>query len=76
MKNYENHPKYNGIRLDFDFSLLELEDELEFNDKVHPITLPNKDLNVPDGTMCEISGWGKEKEIHKYYVYHNEFYCK
>lgn len=59
LKNYVIHPKYNGLRLDYDFSLLELEDAIEFNDKVQPITLPNQDLKIPDGTMCEISGWGE-----------------
>lgn len=62
MKNYVNHPKYNRARLDYDFSLLELEKPLEFNDKVQAITLPNEDFKIPDGTMCEISGWGKKRE--------------
>lgn len=59
LKNYVNHPKYNTATLDNDFSLLELENTLEFNDKVRSIILPNGNLNLYDGTMCEISGWGK-----------------
>lgn len=61
IKNYINHPKYNGARLDYDFSLLEFEKALEFNDKVQSITLPNENSKISDGTMCEISGWGKKK---------------
>lgn len=59
VKNYVVHPKYNGARFDFDFSLLELEDALEFNDSVQSVNLPNEDFKISDGTMCEISGWGK-----------------
>lgn len=58
-----NHPK-NGqtTSFDFDFSLLELSEPLQFNDKVQPVALPEEDLEVPDGSMCEISGWGKDQE--------------
>lgn len=62
IKNYVNHPKYNGARLDYDFSLLELEKALKFNDKVQSITLPNENSKIFDGTLCEISGWGKKTE--------------
>lgn len=62
IKHYVNHPKYSGARIDYDFSLLELENGLGFNDKVQSIALPSDDLKISDGTMCEISGWGKKKE--------------
>lgn len=62
LKNYVNHPKYSRARLDYDFSLLELENELDFSDKIKAITLPVEDLKVSDGTICEISGWGEKNE--------------
>lgn len=69
LKNYVNHPKFNAVTLDYDFSILELENALEFNDKVRSISLPNENLKIYDGTMCEISCWGKEItnkfQIHK-----------
>lgn len=58
------HPKYNGGNFDFDFSLLELGDALKFNDQIQSITLPNEDLLVYAGTMCEIAGWGKKHKYH------------
>lgn len=61
IKNYVNHPKYNEATLDYDISVLELENEIGFNDKIRSIKLPNGDLNLYDGTMCQISGWGKNK---------------
>lgn len=69
LKNYVNHPKYNEATVDYDFALLELENSLEFNDKVKSITLPNQDLGLYDGTMCEISGWGRNANelINKLY---------
>lgn len=55
-----NHPKYSSTKLDFDFSLLELETELEFNDNIRAIDLPAEDFQVSDDADCEISGWGKK----------------
>lgn len=55
-----NHPKYSASRLDYDYSILELENSLEFNDKMRSIALPTENFKIFDGTMCEISGWGEK----------------
>lgn len=60
VKSLVMHPKYNNIRVDYDFSLLELEKPLTFTDKIQSIILPDENSAVPDGKLCEISGWGME----------------
>ncbi|XP_052898221.1 trypsin-3-like isoform X1 [Anopheles moucheti] len=52
------HPNYDDSTIDFDFSLLELKDELTFSDQVQPVALPEQDEPVEDGTMTTVSGWG------------------
>uniref|UniRef100_A0A182QTY3 trypsin n=1 Tax=Anopheles farauti TaxID=69004 RepID=A0A182QTY3_9DIPT len=52
------HSRYNDATIDFDYSLLELETELTFNDKVQPIALPKQDESIEDGTLTTVSGWG------------------
>ncbi|XP_052899024.1 trypsin-1-like [Anopheles moucheti] len=52
------HPSYDGSTTDFDYSLLELKDELTFSDEVQPVALPEQDEAVKDGTMTTVSGWG------------------
>lgn len=64
LRNAVKHPLYKNFNYnyyDYDFALLELKYPLDFSDKIKPIALPNEDFNVPDGAMCEISGWGKYK---------------
>lgn len=67
------HPlyqKFNYDYYDYDFVLLKLTNPLDFSDAIKPITLPNEDLTVPDGAMCEVSGWGKYYYC-KFYVVEN-----
>uniref|UniRef100_A0A182T724 trypsin n=1 Tax=Anopheles maculatus TaxID=74869 RepID=A0A182T724_9DIPT len=52
------HPNYDDSTIDHDYSLLELESELTFSDKVQPVALPEQDEQVEDGTMATVSGWG------------------
>lgn len=59
LKKYITHPKYDASRFDYDFSLLELDEPVEFGRKVKAVALPEDDLKIPDGAMVEVSGWGK-----------------
>nr|P35037.5 RecName: Full=Trypsin-3; Flags: Precursor [Anopheles gambiae] len=52
------HPNYDDSTIDYDFSLMELESELTFSDVVQPVSLPDQDEAVEDGTMTIVSGWG------------------
>lgn len=52
------HEDYDSRTIDFDYSLLQLSQPLNFSDQIKPIALPSVDDEVADGTFCLISGWG------------------
>lgn len=52
------HEKWDRDTIDFDYALFELSKPLNFTDKVKPITLPSENEVLPDGTLCELSGFG------------------
>lgn len=52
------HPKHDMNTIDYDFALLELEDELEFGETREAIQLAKmKDFYI-DGSMVLVTGWG------------------
>lgn len=53
-----DHPKYSARTTDYDISLLQLSQTLNFTKKIQPIALPNADAEIADGTLCTTSGWG------------------
>lgn len=58
------HPQYSEsssakCTLDYDLALLKLERNLEYNNRVRPVCLPESDF--PSGTYCFVTGWGKTK---------------
>ena len=53
------HPSFSYITIDYDYSILELEMELKFSDKIGTIGLPKHDEDVDDNAMCFVTGWGK-----------------
>lgn len=59
IKRSVRHPNNSFFRNDYDFSLLELDQSLSFNERIQPIALPDVDTKIADGTMCRVSGWGK-----------------
>uniref|UniRef100_A0A240PL37 trypsin n=1 Tax=Anopheles epiroticus TaxID=199890 RepID=A0A240PL37_9DIPT len=63
VKRVIEHPEYDESTIDYDFSLMELESELTFNEVVQPIALPEQDEPVEDGTMTIISGWGNTQSV-------------
>lgn len=61
VKRAIKHPLYKNFHYDYfsyDFVLLEL-DWLDLSDKIQPIKLPKEEFQVPEGAMCEITGWGR-----------------
>ncbi|XP_033909454.3 ovochymase-2-like isoform X1 [Acipenser ruthenus] len=48
--------------LNHDISLLELDGQIKFSDKVQPICLPHPDEVFKPGTLCTTTGWGRLKE--------------
>ncbi|XP_061400074.1 trypsin-1-like [Musca vetustissima] len=52
------HKKFNYSNVDYDYSLLKLSREIEFDDTKQAVKLPEtKDMEM-DGTMCFVTGWG------------------
>lgn len=55
-ENFDQIPQY---RLDYDFGLIKLATDLEFNEKVYKIDLPkSNDTNDEVGTLCLTAGYG------------------
>lgn len=52
------HKGFNEQNVDYDFSLLELDNKIEFSEKAKPIVLIGKDQNIRDNAMCLVTGWG------------------
>lgn len=51
------HEKYNQPRFAYDIGLIQVEGEIEFNDKVKPIKFSNK--LIPGGVELQATGWGR-----------------
>lgn len=64
LKRIVDHKKFKFVEKvpHYDFSLFELAEPLKFTDQIQPIALPIAYEEIPDGTMCMISGWGKRIE--------------
>lgn len=58
VKRIVQNTKFNGNTIDFDFSLLELEEPIQFDETKQAIKLHNFDEVFPDNTTTLVSGWG------------------
>ncbi|GAB0097755.1 Trypsin-1 [Sergentomyia squamirostris] len=58
VKQVTVHPEYDPRTIDYDFSILELEEELTFNDACQPLKLPEQNQEVEEGSQLLVSGWG------------------
>ena len=64
MSQVHIHPQFNPSMLDNDFSLLELESEIEVTDYVGSVCLPkDADEEFGAGTLAVATGWGREASI-------------
>lgn len=57
------HPNYNDVGFVNDISLLKMENPIIFSDYVRPICLPPRDVNLKDGRVCTVIGWGQLFEV-------------
>merc|ERR1711872_753554 len=55
------HRSYSSRTIDNDIALMKLATPVQFGKYVKPVCLPNQGENVPVGTECYITGWGKIK---------------
>ncbi|XP_075152609.1 trypsin-1-like [Haematobia irritans] len=57
------HELFNNSNIDYDYSLLKLVHEIEFDDTKQPAKLPELKEEVKDGTQCFVTGWGNTQNI-------------
>ncbi|XP_052432871.1 suppressor of tumorigenicity 14 protein homolog [Carassius gibelio] len=62
LKTIITHPKYDSMTYDYDISVLELSDPLNFTNTVHPICLPAPTHVFWAGSACFVTGWGTLRE--------------
>lgn len=65
VKRIVQHKQYNGRIVDFDYSLLELVDSIQFSESAQPITLPDDQDHVKDNQTCLVTGWGDTKSFER-----------
>ncbi|XP_027003882.1 chymotrypsin-like protease CTRL-1 [Tachysurus fulvidraco] len=53
------HPYYNSQNFNNDITLLKLSTPAQLNSRVSPVCLATSSTNVPTGTRCVTTGWGK-----------------
>jgi len=53
------HPAYSALTLDNDIALLKLQRPAPFGKYVGTVCMPDEEDDVPVGTNCMITGWGK-----------------
>lgn len=58
VKRIVQHKGFNEDTIDYDYSLLELEKSIEFNDQAKPVVLAGSAEAVTDNTTCLVTGWG------------------
>lgn len=52
------HRLYDSYTTDWDYSLLELAEEISFGATTRPIALPEQNEHVEDETPALVTGWG------------------
>ncbi|OWK64574.1 Atrial natriuretic peptide-converting enzyme [Lonchura striata] len=52
------HPRYNRAVVDYDISIVELDEDINETSYVRPVCLPSKSQLVQPDTYCYITGWG------------------
>ncbi|XP_078360420.1 MAM and LDL-receptor class A domain-containing protein 1-like isoform X2 [Oculina patagonica] len=59
-KRIISHPQYNRpSRLNNDIALIELASPVKLSQRVNPVCIPSHDSDIPTGSKCYITGWGK-----------------
>lgn len=63
VKRVIRHPAYDHGTVDYDFALMELQEELDLEKGVYAVELPEQDEPVEDGTCLQVSGWGDTQNV-------------
>lgn len=54
-----SHPYYNAQNFNNDITLLKLTSPVQMTSRVSPVCLASSSTNIPSGTKCVTTGWGK-----------------
>ena len=58
------HPSFNSKKkIEHDIALVQLEEEVEWNDRIQPACLPNPDKDSFSGHLATVAGWGWTDEV-------------
>ncbi|GAB0095144.1 trypsin [Sergentomyia squamirostris] len=57
------HPNYKAY--DYDFTILELSENITFNERQKPAVLPKNQEDIPDGALLRTSGWGETQNANE-----------
>lgn len=60
------HPRYNRAVVDYDISIVQLNEDIVQTSYVRPVCLPSKGQLVEPDTYCYITGWGHMGNKSKY----------
>ena len=74
IKSVIPHESYTGASFEFDICLLELENELSFDDAVGHITLPSPG-ELPEGTVVTATGFGVKHVRRHYWIPYASTLC-
>lgn len=58
VKRIISNIEYDDTTQDYDIALLELIEPLTFSEQIQLVPLADETDNLPDGTLCLVSGWG------------------
>ncbi|XP_077130082.1 serine protease 27-like [Ranitomeya variabilis] len=56
------HPSYTSEQSSGDIALVKLESPVAFTSSIHPVYLPSRAVQLPEGTLCWVTGWGYVRE--------------
>ena len=83
LKQIHNHESYDTKSMQYDLSVLELEESLVYSDKILPACLPTEDKPLRILESCNVSGWGltetgnpSERVLHARISYLDDDKCK
>ena len=62
------HPNFNMQDIDSDIALVKLHEPVTSANTAGYACIPDKDIVLPDETLCYAVGWGKTKETHLFGV--------
>lgn len=53
------HPLYNDVTFENDIAIIKIEEPLEFDESISPISLPDNEITFDDGDLVTVTGWGR-----------------